>query len=114
VWRRNQFLTDALLRRLPGLRVLFVEPPADVLFELSQLRRPVGARMSVLRADGRLPVFRPLKPLPRRLGSFSDRWLCRRVVDATQRLGFTRPTLWLNDVTFAPLIRRMGWPSVYD
>jgi glycosyltransferase involved in cell wall biosynthesis len=114
VWRRNQFLTDALLRRLPGLRVLFVEPPADVLFELTQLRRPVGARMSVLRGDERLHALRLLKPLPRRLGPFSDRWLCRRVVDAAQRLGFTRPTLWLNDVTYAPLIRRMGWPSVYD
>jgi glycosyltransferase involved in cell wall biosynthesis len=44
----------------------------------------------------------------------SDRWLCDRVVDATQRFGFTWPTLWLNDVTYAPLIRRMRWPSVYD
>jgi glycosyltransferase involved in cell wall biosynthesis len=114
VWRRNQFLTDELLRCLPALRVLFVEPPADALFELSQMHRPVGGRMSVLRSDGRLHALRPLKPLPRRFGSFTDRWLCHRVVDAVRRLGFSNPTLWLNDVTYAPLISRTGWPSVYD
>lgn len=113
VWRRNQFLAEELLRRLPALRILFVEPPADVLFELSRQRRPTGSRMSVLRG-GRLYAFRPLKPLPRRCGSFSDRWLHRCVVAATQRLGFTQPTLWLNDVNYAPLIRRTRWPSVYD
>ena len=114
VWRRNQFLVDELLRRLPGLRILFVEPPADVLFELSQRRRPTAPRMTALRSDGRLNTLLPLKPLPRRCGSFSDRWLRRRVVDATRRLGFTHPTLWLNDVNYAPLIRQMPWPSVYD
>jgi glycosyltransferase involved in cell wall biosynthesis len=114
VWRRNQFLADELLRRLPALRILFVEPPADVLFELSRRRRPTAARMSALRGDGRLDALRPLKPLPRRCGSFSDRWLHRRVIDATQRLGFTQPTLWLNDVNYAPLIRQTRWPSVYD
>jgi glycosyltransferase involved in cell wall biosynthesis len=114
VWRRNQFLADELLRRVPLLRLLFVEPPADVLFELSRRRRPVGARIRVLRDDGRLHTLRPLKPLPRRLGSFSDWWIQRSVVDAARRLGFTRPTLWLNDVNYAPLIRRMQWPCVYD
>jgi glycosyltransferase involved in cell wall biosynthesis len=113
VWRRNQFLAEELLRRRPALRILFVEPAADVLFELSRRRRPTGAHTSVLRG-GRLYAFRPLKPLPRRCGSFSDRWLHRSVVVATQRLGFTQPTLWLNDVNYAPLIRRTRWPSVYD
>jgi glycosyltransferase involved in cell wall biosynthesis len=36
------------------------------------------------------------------------------VIYATRRLAFTRPTLWLNDVTYAPLIRLTGWPTVYD
>ena len=31
VWRRNQFLVDGLLRRDPDLRVLFVEPPSDLV-----------------------------------------------------------------------------------
>ncbi len=60
VWRRNQFLADALLYRFPALRVLFVEPPADVLFDLTQLRRPVWPRMKTLR-DGRLHILRPLR-----------------------------------------------------
>jgi teichuronic acid biosynthesis glycosyltransferase TuaH len=114
VWRRNQFLTDGLLRRQPALRVLFVEPPADVLFDLARRRRPLVPRIKALRQDERLYALRPLKPLPRRVGPLSDWVLLHRVIDASRRLGFTRPTLWLNDVTYAPLIRRTGWPSVYD
>jgi glycosyltransferase involved in cell wall biosynthesis len=48
------------------------------------------------------------------LGSIADRVLQRRVIGAARHLGFTEPTLWLNDVTYAPLIERTGWPTVYD
>jgi glycosyltransferase involved in cell wall biosynthesis len=114
VWRRNQFFVDALLRSSPALRVLFVEPPADVLFEIAKGRRPTMPGIRSVRGDRRLRALRPLKPLPRRLGSLADRALHRQVIVAARRLGFTRPTLWLNDVTYAPLIRRTGWPTVYD
>lgn len=114
VWRRNQFLTEELLRANPDLRVLFIEPPVDLLFELLHTRRPARPRSSMLRSDGRLLALRPIKPLPRRCGSMSDRWLQRRVVLAARRFGFSRPTLWINDVNYAPLIRLTGWPSVYD
>jgi teichuronic acid biosynthesis glycosyltransferase TuaH len=114
IWRRNQFLTNELLMLRPDLRVLFVEPAADVLFELSQRRRPVGPRMATLREDGRLRTLRPLKLLPRRMGPFSDRLLFAQVLATARQIGFTRPTLWLNDITYAPLIRRTGWPAVYD
>ena len=114
VWRRNQFFVDALLRRSSALRVLFVEPPADMVRELAQRRRPTLRRLRSLRSDGRLHAVRPLKPLPRRLGPLSDRLLQHQVIDAAQRLGFTCPTLWLNDVTYAPLIAVTGWPTVYD
>jgi teichuronic acid biosynthesis glycosyltransferase TuaH len=114
IWIRNQPLTDALLRRSPVLRVLFVEPQVDPLFNLTQLRRPAGPRLRSLRGDSRLYALRPLKLLPRRLGSLSDRLLWQQVIYVARRLGFTRPTLWLNDVTYAPLIRRTGWPTVYD
>ena len=50
IWRRNQFFVDALLRRKPALRVLFVEPSADVLFDITQRRRP------------EMPRFRRLAP----------------------------------------------------
>ena len=114
VWRRKKLLTDALLHRNPGLRVLFVEPPTDWLFDVSRLRAPKRPRSLDVRRDGRLHAFRPLKPLPRRLGPFSDRWLCYRLVRESRRIGFTHPILWLNDVTYAPLIKATDWPTVYD
>ena len=114
VWRRNQFFVDALLRRNPALRVLFVEPPADVLFDVTQLRRPGLPRFRRLAADGRLTAFRPLKALPRRLGPPADALLLWQLRLAAGRIGFERPVLWINDVTYAPLIEQTGWPSLYD
>jgi glycosyltransferase involved in cell wall biosynthesis len=114
VWRRNQFFTDILLRRNPGLRVLFVEPAADPLFEVSKGRQPALPRLRSISPDGRLLAFRPLKALPRRAGPLADRLLQDQVRSAARFLGFSRPTLWINDVTYAPLIRRTGWPSLYD
>ncbi|MGD0196613.1 MAG: glycosyltransferase [Solirubrobacteraceae bacterium] len=113
-WRRNQFLVDALMREHPRLRVLFVEPAADPLFDLAARRRPLLGRSRDVRGDQRLEALRPLKPLPRRLGEFSDRSLRRSVVRGARRLGFERPVLWINDVTYAPLIAATGWPAVYD
>jgi glycosyltransferase involved in cell wall biosynthesis len=114
VWIRNQPLADALLRLRPDVRILFIEPPTDPIHNLARGRLPVGLRMSSLRADGRLVVVRPLKLLPRRLGPMSDELLFRQVAYAARRVGFVHPTLWLNDVTYAPLIRRTGWPTVYE
>jgi len=114
VWRRNQFFTDALMRRNPGLRVLYVEPPADVLFDLWSRRVPTLPRLRKLSQDGRLRALRPLKPFPRRCGDWVDGVLLSQVILAARAVGFTRPALWINDVTFAPLIARTGWPSLYD
>jgi glycosyltransferase involved in cell wall biosynthesis len=114
IWRRNQFFVDALLGRNPGLRVLFVEPASDVLHDLSHRRRPASPRSRTIGYDGRLRAFRPLKPLPRRLGSAADRALLAQVRLAARAIGFERPSLWINDVTYAPLICQTGWPSLYD
>jgi glycosyltransferase involved in cell wall biosynthesis len=114
VWRRNQFLVGNLLRRNPQLRVLFVEPPADPLFDLSQRRPPQPPRLRSLAADGRLRAFRPLKVLPRRAGPIADRLLRSQVAGAAGVMGFSQPILWINDVTYAPLIAAKEWPSVYD
>ena len=114
VWRRNQFFVDILLRRNPNLRVLFVEPPADVLYDLSCRRIPALPRTRAVSDDRRLRAFRPLKVLPRRLGPLSDALLLHQVRLAARALGFLRPVLWINDVTYAPLIRGTGWPSLYD
>jgi hypothetical protein len=104
IWRRNQFLVDALLRANPALRVVFVEPSTDVLFDLTQRRLPTLPRFRRVLADGRLTLFRPLKPFPRRLGSLTDELLMRQVRLAARVVGLVRPTLWINDVTYAPLI----------
>jgi glycosyltransferase involved in cell wall biosynthesis len=114
IWRRNQFLVAALLRRNSALRVLFVEPPADALFDLTRRRRPALPRFRHLSDDHRLSAFRPLKALPRRLGSMVDAVLFRQVRLVAHGLGLKRPLLWINDVTYAPLIEQTGWPSLYD
>jgi teichuronic acid biosynthesis glycosyltransferase TuaH len=114
IWRRNQFFTDFLMRRNPALRVLFVEPAADILFDLWTRRVPRLPRLRVISADGRLRAFRPLKPLPRKLGGLADSFIRSQLLLAARALGFSHPTLWINDVTYAPLIARTGWPSLYD
>ncbi len=114
VWNRNNFLTDALLKRNPELRVLFVEPPTDVLYDLSKRRWPTRPRLRRVSADGRLRVLCPLKLLPRRIGPAADALLRSQVVAATRLVGFSRPALWINDVTYAPLIAKTRWPSLYD
>ena len=114
VWRRNQFLTDALLRRNPALRVLFVEPPADPLFDLRSRRRPALPTAREIGYGGRLRAVRPLKALPRRVGPVVDASLRRQVRLAVRAARLSQPTLWLNDVTYAPLTRQTGWPTLYD
>ena len=71
-------------------------------------------RFRRLAADGRLTAFRPLKALPRRLGPPADALLLWQLRLAVRRMGFERPVLWINDVTYAPLIEQTGWPSLYD
>ena len=114
VWRRNQFLVDQLLHRNQSLRVLFVEPAADVIFDVWRRRFPKLPRERTITPDGRLRAFRPLKPLPRRFGQLSDNIVLRQVLLAARLRRFAHPMLWINDVTYAPLIGRTGWPSLYD
>jgi glycosyltransferase involved in cell wall biosynthesis len=114
VWNRNNFLTDALMRRNPDLRVLFVEPPVDPLFDLAERRRPTLPRSTTITSDGRLRVLRPIKPFPRRAGPMSDALLRIQVRVAARRFRLSAPLLWINDVTYAPLIGQTGWRSVYD
>jgi teichuronic acid biosynthesis glycosyltransferase TuaH len=114
VWRRNQYLVDGLLRRNPRLRVLFVEPPYDLVGGLRRGRPPAGPWLRAVAPTGRLWALRPVKPLPRRAGPWSDKALWWQVRRAAARLRLHRPVLWVNDTTYGPLIARTGWPSVYD
>jgi glycosyltransferase involved in cell wall biosynthesis len=114
IWRRNQFIADRLLERNALLRILFVEPPTDPIHALSHRRRPRLPRLRTVGYGGRLRALRPVKPLPRRVGPLADLALQTQVRLAARALRFSRPTLWINDVTYAPLIKHAGWPTVYD
>jgi len=115
VWRRNQFLVRELLVRDPNRRVLFVEPPFDVVHEL---RRGVGRRrqrgMRPLHGEGRVVRFEPRKMAPRMFGPFADWSLRRQVRRAAADLGMCQPSLWVNDSTYAGMATETGWPAVYD
>lgn len=118
VWRRNQlFVRELVNDPQQPTKVLFVEPPVDVLHELRS-----GARSAV--RPHRLPqpavgmpgvmVLRPRKVLPRVLGGWADASLERQLRRATRNVGFHRPVLWVNDSTYAPLVESRQWGSVYD
>jgi glycosyltransferase involved in cell wall biosynthesis len=116
VWRRNQFLVAGLLRRDPELRVLFVEPPADPVYEAASRRRPRRGRGLVRGSqfEGRLVRLQLTKWVPRKLWPGADAWLARRVQRAAVRLGLGAPVLWVNDPNWVPLLLRSGWPALYD
>ncbi|GAA1919400.1 hypothetical protein GCM10009775_09950 [Microbacterium aoyamense] len=116
VWRRNQYLIDGLLRRDPELRVLFVEPANDLLH--SYLSRRDVSRGRGLRIaddyDGRLLLFQPTKLLPRAAGPAADALLRAEVRRVIRRQRMKAPVLWVNDPSWAGLVRSTGWPSLYD
>ncbi len=91
VWRRNQFLVRELLAADPTRRVLFVEPPVDVLNDLRRGRRPRSARIRRVTADPRVTLFTPVKVLPRVLNPWADRRLAGKVMSAAPRLGVQGP-----------------------
>jgi teichuronic acid biosynthesis glycosyltransferase TuaH len=77
VWRRNQFLATELLAQQPGLRLLFVQLPVDIVWSLLRRRRVsrTGVRTGARSAGetGRLWVMQPNKWLPRRVWPHVDR-----------------------------------------
>lgn len=118
VWRRNQHLVAGLLRRDPGLRVLFVEPPVDPLHDVATRHLPRRGHgvmpVSLSGAEGRLWSYRPAKVLPRRLDPRVDARLAAATARAVRRLGFAAPVLWINDPSAAEVVRFTGWPALYD
>ncbi|RZS63466.1 glycosyltransferase involved in cell wall biosynthesis [Agromyces ramosus] len=117
VWRRNQHLVAGLVAGDPDLRVLFVEPPADPLHDLSERRAPSFGHAPAAvagTARERLWTMRAVKWLPRRLDAHADERLARAVMRAAGRLGIRAPLLWINDPGAATLARLSGWPTLYD
>lgn len=116
VWRRNQYLIDGLLRADPGLRVLFVEPSNDILHSAISRRRMSRGRglRPASGYAGRLMLFQPDKVLPRVAGPAADALLRRAARRAFRRAGLADPVLWINDPSWAGLVRATGLPSIYD
>lgn len=120
VWRRNQHLVAGLLRSMPGLRVLFVEPPADPAFQIARGRPPSLSRgVRQIRdvpgvAEGRLFGYQPTKLVPRRLDPRADGRIARAVVRVAERLEMSSPMLWVNDPAGAEVLALTGWPALYD
>ena len=115
VWRRNQFLVRELLELEPRCRVLFVEPPNDLLYGIRQGR--LGRPRPLVRPVKDMPnvwALKPYKVLPRVLGGGADRQLARQVEHVVADLGFERPLLWINDTAYATLAARVRWPVLYD
>jgi len=120
VWRRNQHLVSRLLRSDPGLRVLFVEPPADPVHAARRRQRP--RRGAGVRPGPALPgvggdqlhLFQPTKALPRRLDPRADARLTVQTTRAAAGLGFVDPVLWVNDPAAAALLADTGWRALYD
>lgn len=116
VWRRNQYLLDGLLRRDDSLEILFVEPPADPIFDFitrRRVRRGCGVR-SAPHYEGRLTLYQPTKLLPRAVGPVADAMLLANTRQVISKLGWTFGVLWINDLGSSGLVRSLGWPSLYD
>lgn len=120
VWRRNQHLVHGLLREDPDLRVLFVEPGTDPLHAARRGSRPVpgrglrrGPHLAGIDPDA-LWLLEPTKLLPRRIDPHQDERWAASVHRAAEQVGLTEPTLWVNDPLGALLMRRSGWPTLYD
>ena len=114
VWRRNQFFVRELLALRSRMRLLFVEPPVDVLWSALRTRRVAGSGIRDVPGYDRLAALTPRKWLPRVVSPGVDERLGRVVQSHASRLGLTRPVLWVNDSGYAGLAERCGWPAVYD
>jgi glycosyltransferase involved in cell wall biosynthesis len=101
VWRRNQFLCDALARRYPQSKILFVGPSRDVSSSVrrGKLRDLAAAATWTVPTHPNVTVTRPLKFLPNSLTAgrlFNEHLAVRHVRRVAHGLGLRDPLLWLN------------------
>lgn len=117
VWRRNQYLIDGLLRRDDALRVLFVEPSRDVLYELrsGHAAHPGAGIRTIDGYDGRLIAFQPTKWLPRAAGPLADMLLRSSLGRAWKKARIEPDVLWVNDPSWAAVVAiHSDVPALYD
>jgi teichuronic acid biosynthesis glycosyltransferase TuaH len=120
IWRRNQFLCEALARRHPSMKILFVGLPRDVSHGLrnGDLRGLRVGRLFRVQGLSNITVIKPLKLLPDSLlpCRWINQWLYRRAIRREARkLGLVGPTLWVNPYSAGHLIGKLGERRVvYD
>jgi teichuronic acid biosynthesis glycosyltransferase TuaH len=111
VWRRNQHIVGALLEQRPTLRVLFVEPPVDLVTNIRHGQWPEHVGLRAVAA--RLWALRPLRAIPTRLAPKGS-LVFRQVRRAYDQLHLRHPVLWVNDASYARALLASPHPVVYD
>jgi teichuronic acid biosynthesis glycosyltransferase TuaH len=117
VWRRNQLIVGELLQMQPSLRVLWIEPPHDVLHDARRTRRLGRIRAQRPRqvpGYPRVTLVQPRKLLPRAIWPFVDRSLIAQVRRAMRTSGVIDPVLWINDNNYVGLAEPSSGRVVYD
>ena len=120
VWRRNQFICAALLRRFPHMRLLFVECARDVSNAVRTLRFSGLVRPALrhIREFPGLTIFSPIKLMPNSLssGRCMNTFLLRRDLQRiSSEIGMRGPLLWINDHFAGHLCGQLGERAVvYD
>lgn len=120
VWRRNQFVCAGLVRRNPGLRILFVGLALDVSHAI-RTRNLSALKKQGLQTAADYPaitLLRPVKWLPNSITlgrKFNEAALRRQVRRQAAALGMQSPLLWLNPHYAEHLAGTMGESAViYD
>jgi glycosyltransferase involved in cell wall biosynthesis len=120
IWRRNQFLCDALATRFPESRILFVGPPRDVSSSIrrGRLGELAAPAKWVIPGHPNITVTRPLKWLPNSLTAgqrFNERLAVRHVRRVAREVGLRDPLLWLNPHHAVSMVGHLGERAViYD
>ena len=114
VWRRNQFLVRELLTLRTRMRLLFVQPPSDLLWSVLHTRRIGETGVRLVHGYERVAALTPRKWLPRGAFRGVDDRLGGVVRSHAVRLDLVNPVLWVNDSGYAGLAESCGWPAVYD
>ena len=113
VWRRNQLLVQEILAVRPETRVLFIEPPVDLIH--SARRHQMPRNLGVREVRRNIWALRPHKVLPRALaGANVDLALGKQVLQTADRLGMKDFVLWINDTSYASLAVAIEQPVIYD
>ena len=120
VWRRNQFICDALAARFPQSKILFVGPPRDVSSSLRR-RKPgelAGPGTWTVPTRSNITVTRPLKWLPNSMTAgqrLNERMAVHHVRRVARELGICAPLLWLNPHHAVSMVGHLGERAVvYD